>query len=168
MEMGFRAKIRAMHHGKLALFLLLTIFLPTHQVVMPQRDINAEETVARNFQRLRETANLPPIEREEGTAFSRAACEAAAHGLREKISAEGANYSALILTSANADEPEAIRALALRAWKPDDRLVTGVCFANTPAFASGRYWIAVGVLANASEKSVSELLGGGSNIPNGE
>ncbi len=156
----FSARISPMFPRRLSLFLLIVFMVPTHQVISPQRDQNAEETVASGFLRLRQQAGLPPLKRVEGTAFSRAACDAASHGNPDKVWAENANYAAMIYSTAKADNVEPIEAMASREWKPDQRLVVGACFANTPAFTSGRYWIAVGVVGGGSEKSVADLLSG--------
>ena len=145
---------------RLSLFLLIVLMVPTHQVISPQRDTNAEETVAAGFLRLRQQAGLPPLKRAEGTTFSQAACDAAGHGNPDKVWAENANYAAMIYSTAKADSVQPIEAMASRAWKPDQRLIVGVCFANTPAFTSGRYWIAVGVLGGTSDKTVADLLSG--------
>lgn len=148
-----------MHHEKLAFVLFLTLLLPTHQMVLPQRDINAEENVASNFLRLRKQANLEATRRMDGAGFAAAACELARHGRTEKISVDGANYSAMIYSTAHEEDAEPIAAMATRTLKNDDRLVTGVCYAKTPAYPSGRYWVAVGVVNGASERSVAQLLG---------
>ena len=149
-----------MYSGKLSFFLVLTLMLPTHQVVNPQRDVNAEETVAVNFLRLRREAGLPELKRVEGSTFSQAACEAAGHGNPEKVWVENANYAAMIYSTTKPEDAEAITAMATRSWKPDQRVVIGVCAADTPAFPAGRYWVALGVLGGVSERSVADLLSG--------
>jgi hypothetical protein len=148
-----------MNQGRLAFILLLIVVLPTHQVVAPQRDINAEESVAVNVMRLRKHANLDAVKRLEGSAFAAAACESARHGRSDKISVDGANYSAVIYSTAYPEDAEPITALATRALKADDRMITGACYANTPAFPSGRYWVAIGVVNGANERAVAQLLG---------
>jgi hypothetical protein len=149
-----------MNSGRLVLFLIITLAFPARQVVVPQRDVNAEEAVSANFARVRRDASLPALHRAEGSAFAQAACEAAAHGNPEKIWVENAAYAAVIYSTAKADDLEPITNLAARPWKGDQRLVTGACFAQTPAFPTGRYWVAVGVIGNASDKSVADLLAG--------
>ncbi len=156
----FGARISPMFPRRLSLFLLIVLMVPTHQVISPQRDQNAEETVAAGFLRLRQQAGLPALRRVEGSTFSRAACDAASHGNPDKVWAENTNYAAMIYSTAKADSVQPIEAMAARSWKPDQRLVIGACFASTPAFTSGRYWIAVGVLGGASERSVADLLSG--------
>jgi len=149
-----------MHPGRLSLFLLVTLIFPIHQVVSPQRDLNAEETVAANFLRMRREAHLVPLTRVEGSSFSLAACEAAGHGSPEKVWVENANYAAMLYSTPRADAVDAINSMAIRVWKTDERFVVGACSANTPAFPAGRYWIAVGVIGTTTDKSVAELLSG--------
>jgi hypothetical protein len=145
---------------RLSCFLLITLLLPTYQVVNPQRDINAEETVAASFLRLRREAGLPAVRRNEGSTFSLAACEAASHGNPEKVWVENANYAAMIYSTVRPEDAGSISSLATRRWRPDQRFLVGACLADTPAFPSGRYWIALGVLGNTSERSVADLLSG--------
>ncbi|HVZ17375.1 MAG TPA: hypothetical protein VG897_09690 [Terriglobales bacterium] len=145
---------------RLSFFLLIALLMPTYQVIRPQRDLNAEETVVANFLRLRREAGLPLIKRAEGNLFSRAACEAAEHGNPDKVWVENANYAAMIYSTPKADDSQSIDAMAKRPWKGDQRLIVGVCTANTPAFPSGRYWVAMGVVGSASERSVADLLSG--------
>jgi hypothetical protein len=149
-----------MNSGRLIFFLVITVAFPTRQVVVPQRDVNAEETIAANFINARRSANLPLLRRAEGTAFSQAACEAAAHGNPEKVWVENTGYAAMIYSTPKPEERDSITSLALRPWKSDQRLVTGACYAQTPAFSSGRYWVAVGVVGNVSERTVADLLAG--------
>ncbi|MGZ4813982.1 MAG: hypothetical protein ACXVZV_01135 [Terriglobales bacterium] len=138
----------------------IALLLPTYQVIRPQRDINAEETVAANFLRLRHEARLPAIKRVEGNVFSQAACEAAGHGNPDKVWVENTNYAAMIYSATRVDDTQQIAAMATRALKADQRVVIGVCAANTPAFPSGRYWVALGLIGEVSERSVAELLSG--------
>jgi len=145
---------------RLSVFLVITLLFPTYQVIRPQRDVNAEETVAANFLKLRRDAGLAPVKRIVGDAFSRAACEAAAHGNPEKVWVENANYAAMVYSTARPEDVQQIAAMATRTWKPDQRFLIGACAATTPAFPSGRYWVAVGVLGEVSERSVAELLSG--------
>lgn len=149
-----------MYPGRLSIFLLITLLFPVKQVVNPQRDVNAEETVAANFLRLRREAGLPPIKRVEGGAFSQAACEAASRGNPEKVWVENGDYAATTYSTAHPEDSETIKSMATRPWKPDQQVVIGACYATTPAFSAGRYWIAVGVVRGAAEKSVADLLSG--------
>lgn len=149
-----------MLYRRLSLFLVLTLLLPMYQVIRPQRDINAEETVAANFLRVRREAGLLPVRRAEGGAFSQAACEAAGHGNGDKVWVENANYAAMLYSTAKPEETQPIGALAVRPWSGDQRFVVGACSATTPAFPSGRYWVALGVLGDTTEKAVADLLSG--------
>jgi hypothetical protein len=160
LRLRFRATIGAMYSGKLSLFLLVTLLFPTKQVVSPQRDMNAEETVAANFMKLRHEAGLSSIKRAEGNAFSQAACEAAGRGNPEKVWVENADYAAMTYSTAHPEDGEAIRSMATRPWKPDQQVVIGVCYAATPAFPSGRYWVSMGVMRGSAEKTVADLLSG--------
>lgn len=154
-----------MYSGRLSIFLLITLLFPVKQVVNPQRDLNAEETVAANFLRLRREAGLPSIKRVEGSAFSQAACEAASRGNPEKVWVENADYAAMTYSTAHPEDSETIQSMARRAWRPDQEVVIGACYATTPAFSSGRYWIALGVVRGAEEKSVADLLSGRPSAP---
>jgi hypothetical protein len=145
---------------RLSLFLVIVVLFPTHQVIRPQRDVDAEETVAASFLRVRRDAGLLSLRRVEGSVFAQAACEAASHGTPEKVWVENANYAAMIYSTAKTEDVQPIQAMAIRMWKGDQRVVIGACVANTPAFPSGRYWIAVGVIGGATERSVAELLSG--------
>ena len=165
MGLRFRVTISLMYSGKLSLFLLVTLLFPVKQVVNPQRDVNAEETVAANFLRLRREAGLPPIKRAEGSAFSGAACEAASRGNPEKVWIEDADYAATTYSTTHPEENETIKSMATRPWKPDQEMVVGGCYATTPAFSAGRYWIAVGVVRGATEKAVADLLSGRAGGP---
>jgi hypothetical protein len=136
------------------------VLFPTYQVIRPQRDVNAEETVAANFLKIRREAGLTSLKRVEGGIFSEAACEAAAHGSPEKVWVENANYAATIYSTTKPDDLQQISALATRTWKTDQRFLVGACLASTPTFPSGRYWIAMGVVGGVSEKSVADLLSG--------
>lgn len=151
-----------MRPWRLGLFLAIVLFLPNMQVVTPQRDINAEESVAINFQRLRHDAGLPPLKRIQGSTFAEAACRAAERGNAEKVWVENANYAAMIYSTAKPEDAEPVAQLATRAWKSDQKLIVGACGAATPEFSGGRDWIAVGVLGGVQERSVAELLSGGS------
>src|SRR5581483_4574994 len=145
---------------RLGLFLAIVLILPTTQVVNPQRDVNAEENVAVSFARVRRESGLPSMMRAEGSAFARAACQAAEHGSRDEVWVEDANYAAVISSSAKPESADGIAQLATRAWTSDRRLVVGACSASTPAFPGGRDWIAIGVLGGASERSVARFLTG--------
>ena len=149
-----------MFHRRLSFFLAIALLLPMHQVIKAQRDTNAEETVAANFLRLRHESGLAPMRRGEGNVFSQAACEAAAHGNPAKVWVEDANYAAMIYSIARPDDARAIGTMATRLWKGDQRFVVGVCAATTPAFPSGRYWVAFGVIGGVSERTVADLLSG--------
>jgi|SRR4051794_18684654 hypothetical protein len=149
-----------MNSGRLIFFLVITVAFPTRQVVVPQRDVNAEETIAARFAEARREATLPMLRRAEGSPFSQAACEAAEHGNPDKVWVENSDYAAVIYSTAKPEETGPITGLAMRPWKGDQRLVTGACFAQTPAFTSGRYWIAIGVVGNVSERMVADLLAG--------
>lgn len=153
-------RISLMLARRLSLFLAIVLILPTAQVVNPQRDVNAEENVAVSFVRARRGAGLPPLPRAEGSAFAHAACQAAQHGSQDKVWVEDANYAAAIYSSANPESADAVTQLASRPWPPDRRLVVGACSANTPAFPSGRDWVAIGLVGAASERSVARLLTG--------
>ena len=146
---------------RLSLFLAITLVLPCYQVVNPQRDINAEETVAVTFLRSRRDAGLPVMGRAQGSDFARAACQAAERGNRDQVWVENVNYAAMIYSTAKPENAAAVAQLATRQWPEDRRFVVGACEASTPAFPSGRYWVAMGVLGATSERAVAELLGAG-------
>ena len=165
MARQFRATISPMYSGRLSIFLLITLLFPMKQVVNPQRDVNAEETVAANFLQLRREAGLPLLKRVEGSAFSEAACEAASRGNPEKVWVENADYAATTYSTAHPENGEPIKSMATRPWKPDQQVVIGVCYASTPAFSAGRYWISVGVVRNSAEKTVADLLSGRASAP---
>ena len=154
-----------MYSGKLSLFLLVTLLFPTKQVVSPQRDMNTEETVAANFFKLRREAGLSSIKRVEGTSFAGAACEAAGRGNPEKVWVENADYAAMTYSTTHPEDGEAIQSMATRTWKPDQQVVIGACYATTPAFPAGRYWVSVGVMRGAAEKTVADLLSGKPTAP---
>jgi len=158
-------RIGPMLPRRLSFFLAISLMLPTYQVVNPQRDLNAEENVALNFLRIRHSAGLPPLRRAEGSAFSRAACQVAEHGSTDKVWAEDATYAAVMYSSAKPESADAVTQLATRSWPADRRLFVGACAASTPAFPSGHYWIAIGVLGATSDRSVAELLSG-APLPN--
>jgi hypothetical protein len=149
-----------MNSGRLIFFLIFTLAFPTRQVVVPQRDVNVEEAIAGKFEEARREARLPELRRLEGSAFSRAACEAAEHGNPDKVWVENAGYAAVIYSTSHPEDAAHLMSLAMRAWKPDQRLVTGACFAQPPAFSSGRYWVAIGVVGGVSERTVADLLAG--------
>ena len=149
-----------MLHRRLAFVLFVTLLFPLHQVVTVRRDVNAEETVAVNFLEARHRAGMTLVKREEGSAFATAACGAAYRGRADQVWLEGLGYVAVMYSTSHPEDVDPVARLAQRPWKADDRLVTGVCFGSPPAFPAGRYWVAVGVLSNASQNSVSELLGG--------
>ena len=165
-----RTRISAMLPRRLSVLLLILLILPNGQGVTPQRDVNAEENVAVTFVRMRREAGLPALARAEGSAFARAACQAAERGSRDKVWVENATYAAAIYSSAKPEMADAIGQLATRTWPSDRRLVVGACSANTPAFPSGRDWVAIGVVGGNSERSVAQLLTGQriSDARNGE
>ena len=146
---------------RLSLLLVILLIFPTSQVVNPQRDVDAEENLAVTFARLRAEAGLSALQRGGGTAFAGAACRAAEHGSRDKAWVEDANYAAVIYSSAKPESADVVAQLAGRSWPPNRRLFIGACAARTPTFPSGHDWVAIGVLGDASERSVAELLSGG-------
>lgn len=153
-------RIGAMDARRLSLFLVIVLIVPTAQVVNPQRDVNAEENVAVSFARLRRESGMPQLSRAEGSAFAHAACQTAEHGNRDKVWVEDASYAAVIYSSAKPESSDVVAQLASRVWPSNRRLVVGACSANTPAFPSGRDWVAIGVVGGTSERSVVQLLTG--------
>ncbi len=124
-----------------------------------KRDVNAENRIAEKFVRMREAAKLPAYARLDGADFAKAACDAATEDKVEEQRVENRDAVAFIYSTSDPEMGDTLAYISTRPWKHVRNFVVGACYARSPTYLSGRYWIAIGVLGGKFDKFIADLLG---------
>ena len=131
------------HWGKRSIllgFLAMSLFASA-QSQAPALD-KVEESVAKQFNHIRQQSGLPPLRFRRDLRLRMEACSVETRGPDPKVENPQTKYKIWYLT-ADPDEPTEDLARLARQRTDRDHVAVGIWFATTAAYPSGAYWIVV-------------------------